>query len=189
MQIPCVQPACDPLQVGLPAAMSSVHTGASGNRASGSSPRYLQLLTPVSRNPLIRIAPERWPSCVKPPSSCSHHLPAHLRNAQIIRCGEHVKVSRGLRAGSSSVDAYRTSTHRAWRTGDEVRATSHRPCRLVAQISADLLSAFDACTCCDRTPYAFCIGPGRVPSDGLRPGTRLGGGSIPCCVERHEVHT
>ena len=102
MQIPCVQPACDPLQVGLPAAMSSVHTGASGNRASGSSPRYLQLLTPVSSSPLmIRIAPERWPSCVKPPSSCSHHLPAHLRNAQIIRCGEHVKVSRGLRAGSS----------------------------------------------------------------------------------------
>ena len=79
-----------------------MHTGASGNRDSGSSPYHLLLLMAAPRSPpMLHIAPERWTSCIKPPSSCSHHLLAHLRNAQIIRCGEHVKVSRGLRAGSS----------------------------------------------------------------------------------------
>ena len=39
---------------------------------------------------------------IKPPSSSSHTLPAYLRNARIVRCGEHVQVSRGLRAGSNS---------------------------------------------------------------------------------------
>jgi hypothetical protein len=103
MHIPCVQPACDPLQVELPATTSSVHTGASGNRASGSSPRHLLLLTPTSRSlPMIRIAPKHWSSCNKPPSSCSHHLPARLRSARIVRCGENVKVRGGDKEGSSS---------------------------------------------------------------------------------------
>ena len=103
MRIPCVQPACDPLQVELPAATSSVHTGASGNRASGSSPRHLLLLTPNSRSlPMVRIAPKHWPCCNEPPSSFSHHLPVHLRSARIVRCGENVKVSGGDKEGSSS---------------------------------------------------------------------------------------
>jgi hypothetical protein len=103
MRIPCVQPACDPLQVELPATTSSVHTGASGNRASGSSPRHLLLLTPNSRSlPMVRIAPKHWSCCNEPPSSFSHHLPVHLRSARIVRCGENVKVSGGDKEGSSS---------------------------------------------------------------------------------------
>ena len=103
MQIPCVQPECDPLQDGLRTATRAMHTGTSQDRASGSSPRSPQLLTPISRSPpMIRIARTSWPSCSKPPSSSSHTLPAYLRNARIVRRGEHVQVSRGLRAGSSS---------------------------------------------------------------------------------------
>ena len=103
MLIRCVQPACEPRQDELRVATSSVHAGASESRASGLSPSHLQLLTPASRSlPMLRIAQKHRPSSISPPSSSSHPLPAHLRNARIIRCGEHVKGSRGLRAGFSS---------------------------------------------------------------------------------------
>ena len=80
----------------------SRHAAASQYQASSSSPSSLLLLTPMARRPpTMRIAQTSWPSCSKPPSSSSHTLPAYLRNARIVRRGEHVQVSRGLRAGSS----------------------------------------------------------------------------------------
>ena len=103
MLIPCVQPECEPLKDELRAATRAVHADASQKRASGLSTRSLQPLTATSRRPpMMRIAQKSWSSCSKPPSSSSHTLPAYLRNARIVRCGEHVQVSRGLRAGSSS---------------------------------------------------------------------------------------
>ena len=75
-----------------------------------------------------------------------------------------------------------------WRPSDIVRATPGRACRFDAPICADLLGALRACTCCASTRYAFCTGPRRVPAHDACAGTHLFGGSIPCRVERQEVH-
>ena len=71
--------------------------------ASGSSPRHLQLLTLTSHSPpMVRIALKHWQCTSEPPSSCSHHMLAHLRNARIVCCGENGKVGGGDKEGSSS---------------------------------------------------------------------------------------
>ena len=57
------------------------------------------------------------------------------------------------------IDAYRRSTHGAWRPEDEVRPTCHRPCRFAAPIWQDLLSALDGGTIHARTLYAILTGP------------------------------
>ena len=41
---------------------------------------------------------------------------------------------------------------------------------------------------CTRTLYALCIGPGWILEGGTRASTHLSGGSVPCRVERQEVH-
>ena len=85
-------------------------------------------------------------------------------------------------------DAHLRSTHGAWRLGDEVRPTSHRPHRFAATICADLLSALRAGTCCARSPYAFCIGPGWVLGDDMCASTHLGGTVVRCRRQPWKVH-
>ena len=148
MHIPCVQPACDPLQVELPATTSSVHTSASGNRASSSSPRHLLLLTPDLRSlPMVRIAPKHWSGCKEPPSSCSHHLPAHLRSAQILRCGENVKVSGGDKEGSSSQGCLPEVIPRCVAAGRQSPPDISLILSVRRAVCADLLGATDECPC------------------------------------------
>jgi hypothetical protein len=152
MHIPCVQPACDPLQVELPATTSSVHTGASENRASGSSLRHLLLLTPGSRSlPMVLIAPKHWSSCNEPPSSCSHHLPAHLRSARIVRCGENVKVSGGDKEGSSSQGCLSEVIPRCVAAGRRSLPDIHSvaPERSPGTIAAGRSSEFPLCAACE----------------------------------------
>ena len=174
MQIRCVQPACELLQVGLRTTTSTVHTGVSEYRASGSYPRSLQLLTHTPRSSaMLCIAPKRWPSRAAERQAHAATICQHTCGMlQVIRCGEHVQVSRGLGAGSSSKECLQEVIPRCmaatWRLGDEVHPTSHRPHRFAAKICADLLGARDACTCCARTLYALCIGPGWVLEGGIK---------------------
>ena len=102
MHAPCVQPACYLLKVELRAAASSACTAMQESRCSAASARALPLPTPTARTPLIVC---RVPKCCRrchwPMSSCSHHLPATLPNAGILRGGEHGSFVRGHTASSS----------------------------------------------------------------------------------------
>ena len=72
------------------------------SRCSAASARALPLPTPTARSPLMVC---RVPKCCRrchwPMSSCSHHLPATLPNAGILRGGEHGSFVRGHTASSS----------------------------------------------------------------------------------------
>ena len=102
MHAPSVQPACYPLKVELRAAASSDCTAMQESRCSAASARALPLPTPTARSPLmICRVPKCCRRCHWPMSSCSHHLPATLPNAGILRGGEHGSFVRGYEATSS----------------------------------------------------------------------------------------
>ena len=102
MHAPCVQPARGLLKVELRAAANSACTAVQESRCSAASARALPLPTPTARSPLMVC---RVPKCCRrchwPMSSCSHHLPATLPNAGILRGGEHGSFVRGHTASSS----------------------------------------------------------------------------------------
>ena len=102
MHAPSVQPACYPLKVELRAAASSDCTAMQESRCSAASACALPLPTPTARSPLmICRVPKCCRRCHWPMSSCSHHLPATLPNAGILRGGEHGSFVRGHTASSS----------------------------------------------------------------------------------------
>ena len=102
MLIPCVQLACEPLQVGPRAAAHSARTAVQESRGSGASARAVPLPTPTARSPLMVCSvPKCCRRCRWPLSSCSHHWPAYLPNAGIERGGEHGSFMRGDEASSS----------------------------------------------------------------------------------------
>ena len=108
MHIPCIPDAYSPhairCNLELPATTSSVHTA----RVRKSSLRLVSTPSAAAHAQLTQPADgtHRAKTLVKlqrtAPSSCSHHLRAHLRSARIVLCGENVKVSGGDREGSSS---------------------------------------------------------------------------------------
>ena len=104
MHAPCVQPARGLLKVELRAAASSACTAMQESRCSAASARALPLPIPTARSPLMVC---RVPKCCRRchwpmrKSSCSHHLPATLLNAGILRGGEHGSFVRGHTASSS----------------------------------------------------------------------------------------
>ena len=102
MLIPCVQLACEPLQVGPRAAAHSARTAVHESRVSGASARAVPLPTPTARSPpLVCSVPKCCRRCRCPMSSCSHHLPAYLPNAGIERGGEQGSFIRGHEASPS----------------------------------------------------------------------------------------
>ena len=102
MLIPCVQLACEPLQVGPRAAAHSARTAVQESRGSGASARAVPLPTPTARSPpMVCSVPKCYRCCRWPLSSCSHHWPAYLPNAGIERGGEHGSFMRGDEASSS----------------------------------------------------------------------------------------
>ena len=105
-------------------------------------------------------------------------------------CAE-VSVCRSVKVSGRALalrDAHLRSTHGAWRPGDGVRATPHRPHRFAAKICADLLSARDAGTCGASARTSCQTAFGRVDEDGVWLSTHRIGGSVPCRAERQEVH-
>ena len=102
MHVPCIQPACGLLKVELPAAASSACTAVQESRGSAASARALPLPTPTaSSSPMISSVPKCCRRCRWPMSSSSHHLPANLPNAGIVRGGEHGSFMCGHEASSS----------------------------------------------------------------------------------------
>ena len=99
---PCVQLACEPLQVGPRAAAHSARTAVQESRGSGASARAVPLPTPTARSqPAVCSVPKCYRRCRWPLSSCSHHWPANLPNAGIERGGEHGSFMSGHEASPS----------------------------------------------------------------------------------------
>ena len=81
----------------------SPHTARAPNRRSKAPTRPMLALSATKwSTPAISTMPVRWRRSLKPPLTCSHHLPANLPNAGFERRGESVKVSSGHKEGSTS---------------------------------------------------------------------------------------
>ena len=85
-------------------------------------------------------------------------------------------------------DAHQTSTQGAWRPRDEVRATSHRPCRFAAPICADSLGALDGDPCRLRARTSCQSAFRWVGCHAVCAPTHLIGGSIPWRIKRRQGH-
>ena len=93
---------CGLLEVGPRAATSSACTAVHENRYSAASAKALMLPTPTAHSPLMVCSvPKCYRRCRWPMSSSSHHLPANLPNAGIVRGGEHGSFMCGHEASSS----------------------------------------------------------------------------------------
>ena len=102
MLIPCVQLACEPLQVGPRAAAHSARTAVGESRLSDASARALPLPTPTARSPpMVCSVLKCCRRCRWPMSSSSLHLPANLPNTGIERGGEHGSFMSGHEASPS----------------------------------------------------------------------------------------
>ena len=101
--IPSVHRTNEPLQVGSSSRRRSLHARRAQNRRSAAPlPQMQALLATAATKWVPGIVPKGWSRCCWPPSSCSHHLPATLRNAGIEGRGESVKVSSGHKEACGS---------------------------------------------------------------------------------------
>ena len=181
MRIRCGQPACEPLQVELRAAMRAdtpaCHQIEISTRLHGlcscSRPPHAACRSCVSRQSADQAAAGRQ---ARAATLCRHTCRMLESDAVVSMCRSTEVSVRAL----AQRDGYQRSSYGVWRPGDGVRSTSHRPCRFAAKICADLLSALDGGTCCARTLHAFGIGSSRAPSDNACAGARQVGTVVPC---------
>ena len=102
-RIPCVHRTREPLEVGPSCRRRSPHAARAQSRRSEAPTRPMpEPATTAAATRISASMPKSLPRCCWPPSACSHHLPANLPNAGIVRCGEGAKVSRGQKQGSCS---------------------------------------------------------------------------------------
>ena len=102
-RIPCVHRTREPLEVGPSCRRRSPHAARAQTRRSEAPTRpMLEPATTAAATRMPASVRKSWRRCRWPPSACSHHLPANLPNAGIVRCGEGAKVSRGQKEGSCS---------------------------------------------------------------------------------------
>ena len=81
----------------------SLHTTRAPNRRCEAPTRRMLALSATKwSTPAISTMPVRWRRSLKPPLTCSHHLPANLPNAGFERRGESVKVRSGHKERSTS---------------------------------------------------------------------------------------
>ena len=174
-----VQPACYLLKVELRAAASSACTAMQESRCSAASARALPLPTPTARSPLMVC---RVPKCCRrchwPMSSCSHHLPATLPNAGILRGGEHGSFVRGHTASSSMKGCSLGMTLRCVLAG---RHSARDTCWTLPARGADLSRfarsvgrMYLLCSNALRVLHRVLTGPWRRPVSRV-PSSRLGG--------------
>ena len=89
------------------------------------------------------------------------HTCRMLESDAVVSMGRLAEVSR---CALPLRDGYQRSSYGAWRPGDGVRSTSHRPCRVAAKICADLLRALDGGTFSARALHALDVGSFGVDS-------------------------
>ena len=89
------------------------------------------------------------------------HTCRMLESHAVVSMGRLAEVSR---RALPLRDGHQRSSYGAWRPGDGVRSTSHRPCRVAAKICADLLRALDGGTFSARALHALDVGSFGVDS-------------------------
>ena len=156
MLICCVQPECEQLQDGLPAA----------TRADTPPHHQIELLARLQalcccsrpwhagrrRCASRKRAGPAEPSRQARAATLCRHTCRMLESHAVVSMGRLAEVSR---RALPLRDGHQRSSYGAWRPGDGVRSTSHRPCRVAAKICADLLRAL-------ILMYLFCSSASRV---------------------------
>ena len=153
-----------------PAICSEDRRSVSSVWLSGNLPSTI-VAAPTNANVLTR-----WRRWRRSPSCCSHHLPANLPNAGIVRGGEHGSFSRGHEA-SSSMKGCSLGMH-LWCVAP-IRPSAREMCSTLPARRVDLsrftLAPKRMYLLCFNARYASDIGPCRVPSDNVCAGTHLFG--------------